>query len=106
MGTQCCAQCSEVLGCVGWTFHPNSKSGRDCFIKKKMGKSYADTHCVSGGGPPAPPSPPSPPPAPSGGMMLFNVMADPGEHNDVAKDHPDIVHRLSKVLNDMRATAV
>ena len=38
--------------------------------------------------------------------MLFNVMNDPGEHNDVAAANPSVVARLTQVLNGMRATAV
>ena len=39
--------------------------------------------------------PPSPPSPPSGGTLLYNVMSDPGEHNDVSAQNPAIVARLT-----------
>merc|ERR1712190_67288 len=105
---ECCAECSTVLGCTGWTFNPKSAEGHNCYIKKKLAKAAAGDGCLSGGtvAPPSPPSPAPPAPTPSGGVMLFNVMDDPSEHNDVSKEKPEIVAQLSKVLNAMRATAV
>ena len=35
------------------------------------------------------------------GDMLFNIKEDPGEKNDLAKEHPEIVKKLSKRLELM-----
>lgn len=116
----CCAACTKQLGCVGWTFHPTSANfttnnlSNNCYLKKKMNKKpNRQAGCVSGGavepppapGPPSPAPGPPPPVPPSGASMLFNVMADPGEHDDVSAANPTIVARLTSVLNGMRATA-
>jgi hypothetical protein len=118
----CCAACAAkaAKGCVGWTFNTaNHGSPRgECFLKASMaGKQKCTPDCLSGGalsppGPPSPPSPPGPhphpgpPPPPKNGVMLFNVMTDPGEHNEVSAANPAIVARLTAELNAMRATAV
>jgi arylsulfatase A-like enzyme len=34
--------------------------------------------------------------------MLFNLDEDPGEQNDVAEEHPDVVERLQKLANQAR----
>ena len=108
----CCAACSKQLGCGGWTFNTQSGRAQNCYLKKSMGKPNSYSGCISGGAAPPtptmPPTPrkPTPAPPPANGVLLFNVMTDPGEHNDVSKENPDIVARLGKVLNAMRATAV
>jgi len=38
------------------------------------------------------------------GLMLFDLEADPGEQNDVAAEHPDVVARLSKEIDDFNAS--
>ena len=108
----CCAACARQLGCVGYSYNPAGYDHSNCFLKKRMEHGETKAGCVSGGAttPPGPgpapgPSPPPPPP-PHGATMLFHVPTDPGEHNDVSAANPDIVARLSAVLNAMRATAV
>ena len=39
----------------------------------------------------------------SHGVMLFDLEADPGEHKDVASEHPDVVERLKKMIADFDA---
>ena len=117
----CCAACAKQLGCVGYTYTGNPGGAGDgpdanCYLKKMMERGEARAGCVSGGAttppppgpsPPGPsPGPPGPPSPPHGATMLFHVPTDPGEHNDVAAAHPDIVARLSAVLNAMRSTGV
>lgn len=92
----CCAACSELAGCVGWTFNEES-SGNNCFQKSGLGKSKAG-NCTSGGA--------ISPEPPQNRALLFNVVVDPGEHQDVFKENPTIVARLAAKLNEMRATEV
>ncbi len=37
-------------------------------------------------------------------VTLFNIVADPGEHNDLAKAHPKITARMRRLLHDWRKT--
>ena len=122
--TDCCAACSKLLGCVGWTFNAKVEEHAkgNCFLKKTMGQPSSSSKCTSGGAtspspspsPPPSPSPspgpapgpiPGPVPGPEGSVLLFNVATDPGEHHDVSGENPVVVARLAKVLNAMRATA-
>jgi hypothetical protein len=80
----CCTACSKAQGCVGWTYNPRNTAA-NCYLKRKMGPPGAGQGCLSGGAPPTPPTPkppkaPTPAPAPTNGTLLFNVLADPGEH--------------------------
>jgi hypothetical protein len=40
------------------------------------------------------------------GPRLFDLQNDPGERNNVAKDHPEIVARLKALLDAQRAKGV
>jgi hypothetical protein len=99
---ECCAACAANHVCVGWTLN---KQNAACFLKHKMENPKCGGHCVSGGAL-LPPAPPGPPPPPEGGVMLFNVVSDPGEHDEVSAANPDIVKRLSAELDKMRESAV
>jgi len=105
----CCAVCQGMVGCVGWVFNANFNAPHpNCFPKSQMvpNKQQCRAGCTSGGhlSPPAPPSP-APPTPQKNGTMLFNVVDDPTEHDEVSAANPDIVARLSGVLNAFRATA-
>lgn len=103
---ECCAACAANQHCVGWTLN---KQDAACFLKHRMEKPRCGGHCISGGAllpPPPPGPPPAPPLPPEGGFMLFNVVSDPSEHNEVSATNPDIVKRLSAELDKMRKSAV
>ena len=103
---ECCAACAANHRCVGWTLN---KQNAACFLKHKMEKPRCGGGCISGGAllpPPPPGPPPAPPLPPKDGVMLFNVVSDPGEHNDLSATNPDIVKRLSAELDKMRESAV
>jgi hypothetical protein len=36
---------------------------------------------------------------------LFDLVADPGEKANIAKEHPEVVQRMKKLLDDWRADA-
>jgi hypothetical protein len=40
------------------------------------------------------------------GPRLFDLQSDPGERNNVANDHPEIVARLKALLEVQRANGV
>lgn len=106
----CCALCQKTLGCVGWVFNAKiAGSKSNCFPKSAMEKKDQQCRdgCTSGGAlsPPAPPSPSPPPPPPPNSTMLFNVIDDPTEHNEVSAANPEIVARLKTVLDQFRVTA-
>lgn len=39
-------------------------------------------------------------------MLLFNVLDDPEERNEISAQHPEIVARLSARIDELRATKV
>ena len=39
-------------------------------------------------------------PSPAAPLQLFNLKADPGEQRDVAADHPDVVARLARLMDE------
>ena len=41
---------------------------------------------------------------PSGKLFRANVAEDPGESKNLAKDHPEVVARLTKVCSDWHKT--
>jgi len=64
--SNCCDQCQQTTGCVGWTFVP--KDGNACWLKDSIGALHADDLVTSGAlngiVPVPPPSPPAPVPSP------------------------------------------
>lgn len=61
----CCDQCQQRDGCVGWTFIP--KDGNACWLKDVIGDLTSDGYVTSGsvGAGPSPSPTPSPTPSPS-----------------------------------------
>lgn len=96
----CCAQCQATEECSLWTFN-NWTGDAKCFLKLSDSRTSCppttkDAYCTTGTvgkaaitpGPPGPP--PSPGPDPEGNPYeLFDLHADPYEHNDVSAANPD-----------------
>merc|ERR1712137_1116095 len=91
---QCCAVCSGDAQCAGYTFR---KSTGDCYIKSRLLSPTSDSDCSSAQRSGDVPTDP---------VMLFNVLTDPEERNEVSAQYPEIVARLSKRINELRATKV
>eukprot|EP00750_Incisomonas_marina_P008709 INCI1561.3.p1 GENE.INCI1561.3~~INCI1561.3.p1 ORF type:complete len:569 (-),score=75.29 INCI1561.3:29-1735(-) len=95
----CQAKCCATVGCTTWQFED------DCF----NGLHNINPHCVSPGlrkhnwvGGRNPPSPKPCQDAP----CLFDIIADPTEHTDVANDNPEIVQKMQQRLLELLAGEV
>ena len=93
------AKCCATVGCTTWQFED------DCF----NGLHNINPHCVSPGlrkhnwvGGRNPPSPKPCQDAP----CLFDIIADPTEHTDVANDNPEIVQKMQQRLLELLAGEV
>ncbi|MDQ3439404.1 MAG: arylsulfatase [Planctomycetota bacterium] len=76
---------------------------KDWRLIRHLGGPMAKTRDFVGGGlASAPPGAldPEPSAAPEGDFELFDLAADPSEQHNVAPQHPDLVARLAKVLNE------
>lgn len=89
---ECCAACQGNSKCVGYTYR---LSRQDCYIKSGLGASKQDDDCSSASASPY-----------AGPVLLFNVLDDPEERNEISAQHPDIVARLSARIDELRATKV
>jgi arylsulfatase A-like enzyme len=68
-----------------WKFIPGGTAGKQPAAKQPAGKQPAAKR------------------APAGGDALFDLAKDPAEAENVAAQHPDVVERLSKKLEQVRA---
>lgn len=108
----CCSLCFAEPECAGFTWQEQSSK---CFLKSSVAVCEACDSGTSGAVPGRSPSPsPSPSPYPgaltcgySGAVpplpmrtrpMLFDLVADPGEHNDLAAANPAKVTELQRML--------
>jgi arylsulfatase A-like enzyme len=89
---ECCAACQTNAKCVGYTYR---LSKEECFIKDSLGSPKNDDDCSS-----------APVSAYDGPVLLFNVLDDPEERNEISAQHPEIVARLSARMDELRATKV
>eukprot|EP00051_Salpingoeca_urceolata_P032885 m.17902 g.17902 ORF g.17902 m.17902 type:complete len:312 (-) comp5572_c0_seq1:77-1012(-) len=100
---ECCAQCLVNSKCEVWTYRTKVDAAQvNCYIKRDQGeKPEHDSECVSGW-PAGKPAPPVPPPPAAG--TLYNISADPTEHNDQAASNPDTVKQLDAMVSTVLET--
>merc|ERR1712070_536245 len=89
---ECCVACQSNVMCAGYTYRLSSQ---DCYIKASLGASHQDDDCSSASASPY-----------GGKVLLFNVLDDPEERNEISAQHPEIVARMSKRIDELRATQV
>lgn len=89
---ECCVACQSSSRCVGYTYRHTTQ---DCYIKASLGATRQDDDCSSAAAS-----------AYDGPLLLFNVLDDPEERNEVSAQHPEIVARLSARIDELRATKV
>lgn len=96
----CCHKCSEHEGCAAWVYRSDRAEGDNCWLKDSNSQTTKDHACTSAGvGPVSPPHPPPPPPGPPPPPQLYDVVADPSEHHNVASSNADVVSQLMGRLN-------
>jgi hypothetical protein len=89
---ECCHTCSVHEGCAAWVYRSDQAGADNCWLKGSNSKTIKDHACTSAGvGPVGPRSPPPP--------QLYDVVADPGEHHNVASANADVVSQLMNRLN-------
>lgn len=96
----CAMACTNDTTCKGWTLNAGT-SPSTCYIKTALNEDKAsEGNCISGSSGTSK-APNMPVKSCAGGFCLYDINADPYEHKEISKDHPDVVKQLRTKMMDI-----